>query len=372
MSEVLSLHFFHAGSYSKAWHYSRLAGQRARAKYAHNEAVEFFERAVESARRAQSVPPQEVSAAFESLGDARELAGRSAAAIDAFQRARRLSAADPVRAADLWFKEARTQQRLGRISHSLRILSRAMSTLAGLDTPVGHASRSHLATRYAWGRMTQGRYDQAMRWAAVAAREAEDSGDKTTLAHAYNGLHLARHYAGQPEDVPYGRLALMAYEELGDLTGQGHSANNLGVEALDRGRMAEALEFFERAAATFSRLGDEANQANATYNQADVLLQQRRFADAEPLLTAALGIARAVKDEELVALVQRETGRVLVGMGRLDEAEQPLLDARERFTRLGLAQELQAVDAALAECRNRQRDDVVDLTSGTDRQAGVV
>ncbi len=44
--EVLSLHFFHAGSFDRAWTYSRLAGQRAQAKYANIEAIEFMQRAV--------------------------------------------------------------------------------------------------------------------------------------------------------------------------------------------------------------------------------------------------------------------------------------------------------------------------------------
>jgi tetratricopeptide (TPR) repeat protein len=239
-----------------------------------------------------------------------------------------------------------------------------MTTLAGLDSPASHASRSRIATRYSWGRLTQGRHQDALEWATVAAREAEDSADKSTLAHAYNGLHSAHHYAGEPEELPYGRLALLAYEELGDLAGQGHSANNLGVEALDRGQLAEALAFFERASSTFGRLGDEANQANATYNQADVLLRQGNYADAEPLLLDALGIARAVEDEELIALILRETGRVCAGLGRFAEAEHYLADAREHLTALGLTQELAALDAAATDLQRLQTPLTIDLTSG--------
>jgi tetratricopeptide (TPR) repeat protein len=266
--------------------------------------------------------------------------------------------------ANLLFKEARAFQRLGKVPQSLRILSRAMTTLHGPESAESHASRSHLATRYSWGRLTQGRYRDALQWATLAAREAEDSADKSTLAHAYNGLHSAHHYAGEPEDVPYGRLALLAYEELGDLSGQGHSANNLGVEALDRGQLTEALDFFERASSTFGRLGDEANHANATYNQADVLLRQGNYADAEPLLLDALGIARAVEDEELIALVLRETGRVCVGLGRFAEAEHYLVDAREHLTALGLTQELATLEAAMAESQRLKAPVTLDLTAG--------
>ena len=45
-SELLSLHFFQAGRFERAWRYSRVAGMRARSKYANTEAVAFFTRAV--------------------------------------------------------------------------------------------------------------------------------------------------------------------------------------------------------------------------------------------------------------------------------------------------------------------------------------
>ena len=363
VSEVLSLHFFHAGRFDRAWTYSRIAGERARSKSANSEAIDFFARAVESARRFPGVDAREVAAVLESLGDIRELAGMSVAAMETFRLARRRLSDDPVAVANLLFKEARAYQRLGKVPQSLRVLSRAMAMLDGFESPGARASRSHLATRYSWGRLTQGRYADALRWATLAAREAEDANDKATLAHAYNGLHSAHHYAGVPEDVPYARLALVAYEELGDLGGQGHSANNLGVEALDAGRFGEALDFFERANQLFDRLGDEANQANASYNQADVLLQLGRFAEAEPLLADALAIARAVKDEELVALALRESGRVSVGLGRYTEATQRLTDARERLTALGLTQELATLEAALAESKRKQAPQTIDLTT---------
>ncbi|HEX6936250.1 MAG TPA: adenylate/guanylate cyclase domain-containing protein [Actinomycetes bacterium] len=369
VSELLSLHFFQAGRYDKAWSYSRKAGERARAKFANGEAVDFFQRAVESAKRAGTVLPLDLSSALESLGDARALAGMSSAAVEAFRQARRQAKDDPVREAELLFKEARIYQRLGKVPQSLRILHRAMTGLEGVDGSAAHVSRSHLATRYSWGRMTQGKYQQALHWATVAAREAEDSADKSALAHAYTGLHLARHYAGQPEEIPYGRLALLAYEELGDLAGQGHSANNLGVEALDRGQLTEAFEYFERASRTFARIGDEADQANATYNQADVLILQGRLSEAETLLARALSIARAVEDEELVALVLRETGRVHVGLGRPGVARRHLADARERFTALGLTQELAAVDAAEADCQRLEHSEAGAGDAGTSSDA---
>ena len=347
VSELLSLHYFHAGRFDRAWSFARTAGDRAREKYANGEAIELLQRAVEAARRsAGEVDAGEVAEVLEALGDVSHLAGRSTGAVEAYRSARRRRAGDPVGVARLLSKEARTQQRLGKVPQSLRLVRRSLASLQGVDGPAAAAIRSDLATRYALGRLRQSRHADALRWATLAAREAEASGDKPTLALAYNSLHAAHYYAGVEADVPYARLALLAYEELGDLAGQAHCANNLGVEALDAGRLAESAGYFARAREIFGRLGDEANEANATYNEADAMLRLGRYAEAEPLLHDALTIARAVGDEELVALVLRETGQVCLRLGRVHEARAHLADARLRFTALGLTQELAALGDA--------------------------
>ena len=353
VSELLSLHYFHAGRFDRAWSYARTAGSRAQEKHANSEAIELLQRAVEAARRAAGdVDAGEVADVLEALGDVSHLAGRSTGAIESYRAARRRRGADPVAAARLLSKQARTQQRLGRVPQSLRLVRRTFASLDGVDGPAAAATRSDLATRYALGRLSQGRHAEALRWATLAAREAEASGDKPTLALAYNSLHSAHQRAGVAEDVPYARLALMAYEELGDLAGQAHCTNNLGVFALEADRVAESVSLFARAREIFGRLGDEANEANATYNEADAMLRLGRYAEAEPLLRDALGIALAVGDEELVALVLRETGQTSLRLGRAQEALTHLAHARTRFLELGLEQELAALDDAEREAQS--------------------
>ncbi len=43
--------------------------------------------------------------------------------------------------------------------------------------------------------------------------------------------------SGREEPLPYGRLALQAYTELGNLPRQGHCLNNLAVQAFSHGRV---------------------------------------------------------------------------------------------------------------------------------------
>ncbi|TAM85721.1 MAG: tetratricopeptide repeat protein [Jatrophihabitans sp.] len=347
--ELLSLHFFHAGSYDKAWRYSRTAGERAQSRYAYAEAGEFFQRALDAAKRGASVADRDVAAVLETLGDVRSVAGSSRDALEAYRRARRNLAGDPVATGALLFKEAIIDQRLGKFTQSLRMLRRGLSQLTAARGPAAAAVRSKLATRYGFGRYLQGRPGEAIRWCRLGAEEAQRADDKATLAMSYNALFLACLRGARRPEAPYGDMALALYEQIDDLSGQGHCANNLAIAAHQEGRWADAERLFGRAAEIFARIGDVANEGNAVYNRCDLLVRQRRHAEAESLLTDALRTARAVDDEELVALALRERARACAGLGRHDEARALFEDARDRLDRLGIDHELIVLEAARAE-----------------------
>ena len=116
----------------------------------------------------------------------------------------------------------------------------------------------------------------------MAAREAEDAVDKDALAQAYEMLNAIYAGSGREEPLPYGRLALLAYTELGNLQRQAHCLNNLAVQAFTHGRWNEALASYREATEIFRRIGDTASEGNAAYNQAELLVRQRRLRRGRP------------------------------------------------------------------------------------------
>jgi len=350
LPDQLALHYFHAGQHEKAWTYLRAAGARALARHAHIDAMEFFERALDCTRGVREITPTQIAEVYEQLGDVRDMAGLSTEAADAYRRGRRFATGDPVFVTRLIFKEAGVALRLGKFSTSLRLLSRGRTVLGDASDAASDATRSRLATRAGFCKYLQGKYHDAMRWTAIGADEARRADDREALAFAYNVMHLAYLHAGRAEEQPFGELALAIYEELGDLRMQGHCLNNLAISAMQDGRWELSSDLLHRAADLFRRVGDTVNEANAVYNRADLLIRQGRFAEVEPLLAAALRVARAADDHELVALVQREQGRMLCGLGQWDEAWKQFDDARHGLAHLDLPQEVIALDGAVAEC----------------------
>jgi tetratricopeptide (TPR) repeat protein len=144
-------------------------------------------------------------------------------------------------------------------------------------------------------------------------------------------------------------LALQAYTELGELAPQAHCLNNLAVQAFGAGRWEEALTKYRLATEIFHRIGDTAWEAGCLFNQMELLVRQRRYADAQSLLPDVLRIARAVHDDELVALAQREQGQLLAHQGQVDQAVHLLTETRARFEELGEPEEARTTDLALAD-----------------------
>jgi tetratricopeptide (TPR) repeat protein len=188
-----------------------------------------------------------------------------------------------------------------------------------------------------------------VQWGRRAVACAEASGDQEVLANACNALHLSYGASAMVEDRPYGQIALGLYEELDDLSGQALTLNNLAIDAYNAGRWEEAVDAFAEVAPRFHRLGDDADEATALYNRADVLVAQGRCGEALPVLAASLHLARRADDEELVGLALREQARAQAATGDPTRAWASFRQARLVLAGLDLATEVALLDAAHAD-----------------------
>ena len=169
-------------------------------------------------------------------------------------------------------------------------------------------------------------------------------------AEAHLVLDAVEVWSGGPKGEQHAETALHIFEQLGDLSGQAHALNNL---AFGHWFMKAAgpmrYPMFARAAESFRRVGDASNAANADYNRADVLVRQGRSDEALPLLQNTLRVARAVGDEELVALVLKEQGRARSRSGDVQTGLLLLQEARAQLAKLREPQEVVDADIASAE-----------------------
>ena len=346
---LLSLHFFHANRFDRAWHYARTAGARAQSIYANADAAAFFERAFAAGRHLR-VQRGELAAVAESLGDVRERAGDFRRAETAYRDARRLHEGDPVDEARLMLKHAWIPERLGRYSQALRWIRRAQRLLQQVDGELAARQRAQLDAWHASINVKQGRFAEAIDWCGRAVSEAELSDEKNARALAYCMLDWAYVALGSPEQATYSRRALILYEELGDLPGQAGVYNNLGMWAYFQGQWGEATELYTRAYEIRERMGDPIWAAVANENIAEILIDQGSLERAEPLVQSALRVFRSSGWREGQATATKLLGKLRSRSGRFDEALELLDAARSGFREVGASSELNETEAWIAEC----------------------
>jgi predicted ATPase len=349
VAPLLSLHFLEAEEYEKAWPYALAAGDQAQEKYANVVAGELYERALAAAEHLD-LAAAEVARVWEALGDVAERFADFEKAAQAYERAAALVAGDAAAEARLALKRGVVHERGGEYEHAIGWYERGLATIEGATAGDGNLSmRAQLEVAYAGIRHRQGEFAEAIELAREAAAHAEEAGDRRELAHAYYLLDVALTRAGRA-DHSYRELALPIYEEIGDLIGQAHVLNNLGVDAYYEGRWTEALDAYERSAELRRKAGDVVNTATQKNNEAEILSDQGHLEQAEPALQEALRIWRAANFRLGVGVATSNLARIAARAGRFEEAHELYQQALSELGEIGSANFANETKGRIAEC----------------------
>ena len=346
---VLALHYHEAQRWDKAWHFCRLAGDRAMALYANVEATRFYDNALRAGRRQRSVTSGELASLYERSADARYRLGEFDAADHGYVAARRLLDKDPVKAAPLVVKQAMVATRTGAYRRALVRVQRALQSLEDVPGKEASANRARLLVPIAAVKYFQNRRVESIEWCGRAIREAKRGGAKDALAEAYKVLDLAYLENGQIDMATHSSDALAIYEELGDLRNQALILNNLGLIAHDASRWDDSRALYGRGLSIAEQIGDRSLGALMKYNLSEILIDQGRYDEAEPLIREVIRLWRSSGAEGDVAEGQRELARLLARRGDIEGAR-PLLDAARTYqAQTGKQGEVLRTDARIAE-----------------------
>jgi class 3 adenylate cyclase/tetratricopeptide (TPR) repeat protein len=365
-AELLSLHFFHAQRFQEAWHYSRLAGDRAHAIYANVDAASFYQRALEAARRLPTIEPAAVAKTLESLGDVRLRLSEFERAAAAFRSARQRFRSQPLDEARLSLQEALVCWRVGRHQAALRWIRRGIRILERCRGQEAAAQRASFYVWYAICRANHGHPGEATEWCRRAIRTAKRSGAREPLAQAYVLMDFIADSLGRSDAPDHSSLALAIYEELGNVERQSVVLNNMGARAYFRGAWEEARGLYERSRQAGERAGNRWYASFATENLGEMLLDQGRLSEAEPLFREVLRLARASTSGARTADICRRLGSLAARSGRFEEAHSLLAEARREYEQAGSAAEVLATDARIAECLALQDDGAGALALATE------
>ncbi|WP_432251355.1 ATP-binding protein [Streptomyces sp. HNM1019] len=160
---------------------------------------------------------------------------------------------------------------------------------------------------------------------AEAARELGDTAAECRMltSGAMGELDTGRHDRALEMFERADRL----FEHEGDALGHARTLNYRGLALQGLGRLNEAAELFARAAEELPRCGDARAGGLARFNLAEVALAERRFEAGSTDAEAARRTLQRADDPYNAARAARLLGRLQLGLGRLDGAEEWLGEA---------------------------------------------
>ncbi|MDX6659870.1 MAG: hypothetical protein QOJ55_692, partial [Solirubrobacteraceae bacterium] len=363
---LLAIHFLRAERYAEAWRYAGLAAERARAVMAHGEAADLYQRALAAASHLPSGAP-EVAATSEALGDVRIRLGEFAAAGAAYSQARRTSRDAGVTLSRLHYKSAVALDRVGSYRQALRWLTTGRRLLDELPTDdVTGRLAAEIAVEQATIRHWQGRHRDAVRACRGAIELAERVGAADILADALVWLDVNELMLGTGDGSP-ARRALEMWQSMGDRPWhEGRCLNELGIRAYFAGQWDDARRLYRLCEEANERAGDAWAASVARGNAAEILSDQGRLTEAEPLLRDALRVWRASAAPSFIAFGHSALGRLATRAGRYDEAVGLLTSAREQYVADGETVEVLDTDARLAECQLLSGESAAALATADD------
>jgi class 3 adenylate cyclase/tetratricopeptide (TPR) repeat protein len=295
--EALVHHYAESRDDTKTRFYAYRAADKACRVFAHEEAIEYFRRGLETLRGKDSRLTHERSYFLERIGDCYEASGHHAEAARTFSRALRQwaraslpslppTAAPPVaddrqtpemKESVLQHKIAAAYERNCDYDLALKHLEIARSQLP----PRQPRQAAKIAVTRCLALFRKGQYEEAIRWGHLGLTLSRRTGDQQNLAYAYNILVLSlldTRRIGRA--IRYSKSALGLYNGLGDLSGQAEANNNLGVCFQCLGDQEQALHHFEVSLALCQRVGNFTNVAIAHNNVGEVLLVMDRRDEA--------------------------------------------------------------------------------------------
>ena len=351
MANILSLHYFEAGEYRSSLRYATIAGKRAEAAYAYVEAARLHTRALEAGRQLSDVSQQEVAVMQQAVGDAWYRAGEFGKASLAYTTARPLVTSDPLAEASVLLKMSHVEAKLGKYTEALRWTEEARSLLK----PVAHAEAARQSARAGgWHAMVlrfEGRAVDAIDHAQQTIAEAKAAEDPDALGDAYSVIGLAYAELGRGGAQEALQNSLEAYRQAGNRLRQADLLSDLGVVCQAEGRWDEALSYYEQGRVAAAKLGNTVSANLARVNVAEILTDRGEWAEAEAVLLETLPFWKASQFRYFLGACLSLLGRISLRLGRTEEAQSRLNDAKANFLHVGAEEEVPPIDARIAECQ---------------------
>ena len=327
--DLLAYHYGRSEERPKALEYTLKAGDRAKAAFANDAAIRYYQEAVRLIKlgRRHTTNDLQLANTYLNLADVQALVGQYERATENYQAA--LGAGGTALSAEqrarIQRKAAMIFEKRGDYDAALEGLLAACATLEA--DPAGRISRQMVRVLSDLGSVhtRKGNYQEAIRLGEraldVLDRLAEDRDTLTSEGWVYTNLGVVYTVLGdyRRAEAFYGR-GLRARQQAGDLYGIVISHNNLGTLARLQGDYERALAAYQRSLEMARRIGYIYFVA-MVYNNLGICYQgMGRYAEAIARYQDSLTICERIGDRTGIANCYTNLGMAYHHLGEYDRA----------------------------------------------------
>jgi tetratricopeptide (TPR) repeat protein len=352
-SAAVARHYEQAGKLERALSAYREAGDRALEVYAHEEALQHYEHALEIARdRDRSDALADV---LEAIGRTHYLAGDYDEADryleyvrdrtddpEVIQRSYRYQAEMAIERGDFDVSDEYSRRGIEAVDEPNRVSCRLHGHLGwtrllrgDLDAAAERfEDQHHLAERlddddrlggafHNLGTIEyhRGEVDAAINLLERAVDANERSGAIRDAAASYNNLSMAYDRAGNVEDARAATETALEYaRDVGDRSQEITYMGNLGHWYYEEGNLERARELYDRSLEAARTLGLQAAEGNLLLSSGIYHLERCDFETARDQLETALEIVTRVENARMIAATRCDLSRLDLYEDRLDGA----------------------------------------------------
>lgn len=288
----LAQSYAQAGKSSQAARFYRMAGDKAAAEYANDDALAFYEQALTLTADANPHERFRILLAREQLHgligqvEAQRQELKSLEALANYLNSDGMRGEVAIRQANYQASQGYYGSALTLTQLAARLAHHISATQIEADA---YLTMGNILTR-------QGNYEAAASRFREALTLANQAQARLLQADIYRGMGVLANERRQfAEAAQYYEQALSRYEEQGNKLGRTHVLNNLGhIEQL-QGRLTKALTYWEEAQTLFHGLGDREGQVRVLVNLSTIYMDTGQYAQAQQHNEEALQICRDIK-----------------------------------------------------------------------------
>ncbi len=344
--EFLAQLYERGGDYRRAAHCYLAGADKARARYAIEQAPELYERALWMFGTRDAGARLD---ALHNLGDCLERAGRTREAVAQFERMLHLAWLfdHKAKGGAAHGRLGRVYRRLGEYGAAMRHLRAANQLFESAGDGRGVAGTLDDIGKVHWLR---GAYDEALEHHRKALSIRRALGDRRSIALCLANIGRIHNDRGAfKAAIGQFREALDLRRDIGDLGGVVQSLCDLGGVHTADGRYDRALEMFSEAHKIARDIGDKLARAEVLSRLGECKSAMGHGSEAVDHLLEAIELASELGDQVALAECSRRLAEVYVGLGDAERAMPQAERALEISEKIGSRAHAASAHRALAE-----------------------